>query len=72
MKNTKIPLQIGYFRSSGELARSMLMKPCHSTNCPTYSPGKPYKYALELPTDSRMKLRDHPEATIELSYHTDN
>jgi len=69
MKNTKIPLQIGYFRSSGELARSMLMKPCRSASCPTYSPGKSYRYALELPTDSRLRLRDHPKATIDLSYH---
>lgn len=71
MKNTKIPLQIGYFRASGELARSMLMKPCRSANCPSYSPGKPYKYALELPTDSRLTLRDHPGASIKLTYHPD-
>ncbi len=69
MKNTKIPLQIGYFRSTGDLARSMLMKPCRSADCPTYSPGKPYQYALELPMDSRLTLREHPDASIVLSYH---
>jgi uncharacterized membrane protein (UPF0127 family) len=68
MKNTKIPLQIGYFRSSGELARSILMKPCRSEDCPSYPPGKPYQYALELPQDAELKLDNHPGGYLNLTY----
>jgi len=49
MKDTLIPLSIAWFDSDGRFVSSADMPPCGDLpECPTYAPGKPYRYALEV------------------------
>src|SRR5262245_38707607 len=58
MKNTPIPLKIVFFDAYGRQVRTMRMTPCTKDPCSVYDPGKPYRFALELPaTDRRQALR---------------
>ncbi len=47
MKNTLIPLDIGYFDQNGALIRVLSMTPCTSDPCPTYPSETPVRFALE-------------------------
>jgi hypothetical protein len=47
MKNTLIPLDIGYFDDSGALLLVLSMVPCTADPCPTYPSESPILYALE-------------------------
>lgn len=52
MKNTFIPLSIGFFNAKKQLIDVQDMKPVGSemeTNIPSYSSAGPAKYALEVP-----------------------
>ena len=51
MYRTRIPLDIAYADASGRIRSIQHMVPCESTipqGCPTYPPGVPYQYALEV------------------------
>ena len=59
MKNTLVPLKIVFFDSSGKRVRRLSMVPCREDPCPIYDPGRPYRFALELPASDKR-----PAATI--------
>ena len=51
MYRTRIPLDIAYLDSAGVIRAVKAMMPCPTTiarGCPTYDPGVPYQYALEV------------------------
>jgi uncharacterized membrane protein (UPF0127 family) len=65
MKNTLVPLKIVFFDAYGRQVRTMRMTPCTKDPCSVYDPGRPYRFALELPaTDRRQALRLGPRATL--------
>ena len=47
MKDTLIPLDIGFFDESGSLFLVVSMVPCEADPCPSYPAGAPVRYALE-------------------------
>ena len=47
MKNTLIPLDIGYFDAERRLFGVLEMTPCTADPCLTYPSGQPVLYALE-------------------------
>jgi uncharacterized membrane protein (UPF0127 family) len=49
MKNTLVPLKIVFFDVAGRRVRTMRMTPCREDDCPIYTPGRSYRFALELP-----------------------
>jgi len=49
MKGTLLALDVAFFAADGSLVGRAEMVPCASEPCPTYSPGGPYRYALEVP-----------------------
>jgi uncharacterized membrane protein (UPF0127 family) len=54
MKNTLVPLTIVFFNADGERVRRLSMVPCRADPCRIYSPGRLYRFALELrATDPR-------------------
>ena len=51
MFRTRIPLDIAFLDSAGVIRSIRAMVPCTATipqGCPSYTPGTPYRYALEL------------------------
>ncbi len=57
MKNTLVPLTIVFFDANGRRLRRLSMKPCRSVTCPLYSPGRAYRFALELRATDRRPAR---------------
>ena len=51
MKDTEIPLQIGFFDSKGFLIDSTILQPCSSYTYDIYTPDKYFYYVIELLTD---------------------
>ncbi len=49
MKDTLIDLDIAWFDDAGVLVGSTTMVPCVAEPCPSYSPGVPFRYAVEAP-----------------------
>jgi uncharacterized membrane protein (UPF0127 family) len=51
MRHTRLPLSIAWIRADGSLVSSTDMAPCpdRAATCPTYPPGGPYRYAIEVP-----------------------
>lgn len=50
MRNTPMPLSIGWFGFDGEVVSESNMEPCvDGGNCPSYPAGGSYRYALEVP-----------------------
>ena len=47
MKDTLIPLDIGFFDESGSLFLVVSMVPCEADPCANYPSGAPVSYALE-------------------------
>jgi len=67
MKNTFIPLSIGFFDSEGVLIEFLDMEPVTSeiqTNLPTYSSSRPARFALEVPRGWFKKKNIKPGAKI--------
>ena len=65
MKNTLVPLTIVFFDRDGKRVRKLSMTPCVTDSCRVYSPGRRYRFALELRvTDPRPALRLGPFAEI--------
>jgi len=65
MKNTLVPLKIVFFDSLGRRVRTMRMTPCREEPCEIYDPGRPYRFALELPaTDTRAAKLLGPRAPL--------
>lgn len=48
MKDTLIELSIAFADADGRIHTILDMEPCAEEPCPTYSPGEPYQYALEV------------------------
>jgi uncharacterized protein len=51
MFRTRIPLDIAFADSTGRIVAIRTMQPCTATlaaGCPSYEPGAPYRYALEV------------------------
>ena len=48
MKNTLIPLDIAFYDARGRIVRIFTMTPCRRDPCRVYSPGIPYRAALEV------------------------
>lgn len=51
MYQTLIPLDIAYLDAGGQIVSIRAMTPCQKdrgTDCPSYPPGKTYRYALEV------------------------
>jgi uncharacterized protein len=51
MYRTRIPLDIAFLDSAGVIRVVRSMTPCPTTiaqGCPTYTPGVPYRFALEM------------------------
>ena len=77
MYRTRIPLDIAFLDSAGIIRSVRAMVPCPTTlpqGCPTYPPGTPYRYALEVnagaltrwgaTTGSRLLLSDLPALPV--------
>ena len=65
MKNTLVPLTIVFFDSAGKRVRKLSMVPCRKDPCPIYDPGRPYRFALELPaTDTRRAATIGPRSAL--------
>jgi len=51
MFRTRIPLDIAFADSTGRIVAIRTMEPCTASlaaGCPSYEPGAPYRYALEV------------------------
>ena len=66
MKGTLIPLSIAWFDPGGRYEKSALMPPCPPKTkvCPTYGPGQPYGWALEVPAGQLKNLGIGPGSTV--------
>lgn len=59
MFRTRIPLDIAFLDSTGVIRSALRMAPCGTDipeGCPTYAPGAPYRYALELNAGALQRL----------------
>jgi uncharacterized membrane protein (UPF0127 family) len=69
MFDTPTPLSIAWFDEAGPLVGTADMAPCLDTpagECPLYSPGAPYRYALEVFAGGLEEIGVGPGATFEL------
>ena len=65
MKNTLVPLTIAFFNDNGKRVRKLSMTPCTRDPCRVYSPGRRYRFALELrASDTRPAARLGPRAEL--------
>jgi uncharacterized protein len=49
MGNTVMPLSIAFIDATGQVVSTADMEPCpDSVDCPSYEPGAPYRWALEV------------------------
>jgi uncharacterized membrane protein (UPF0127 family) len=49
MKDTLVRLDILWADADGTVVDTAEMEPCAADPCPSYAPGEPYRYALEVP-----------------------
>jgi uncharacterized membrane protein (UPF0127 family) len=67
MKNTPLPLSIAWFDVAGSFVQATDMDPCiDQVRCPTYGPGAPYRYALEVPRGGLPGLGIGPGSHLSL------
>jgi uncharacterized membrane protein (UPF0127 family) len=64
MRNTLIPLDIGFFNPEGELIEVLQMVPCDDSECPGYGIDSPFRWALEAPAGALLDLT--PGARLEM------
>ena len=66
MRNTRIPLTVAFFDSSGNFVGAVDMKPCRIRRCPEYGPpgGAMYRTALEVKQGDLGRLGITPGATL--------
>ena len=65
MKNTLVPLTIVFFNADGRRVRKLSMTPCRQSSCPIYTPGRRYRFALELRAgDTRAARQLGPPAEL--------
>jgi len=65
MKDTLIPLSIAWFDADGRFVDTADMEPCGDEPvCPTYGPGRPYRFALEVPQGQLPALGIGPGARL--------
>lgn len=57
MMNTLVPLRIVFFNRNGVRVRQLSMTPCRTESCPIYSPGRVYRFALELGASDRRPAK---------------
>jgi uncharacterized membrane protein (UPF0127 family) len=57
MEGTLVPLRIVFFDARGKRVRTLLLAPCREDPCPIFSPGKRYRFALELPAEDMRPAR---------------
>jgi uncharacterized protein len=48
MKDTVLPLDIGFFAADGSFVDTLSMEPCTANPCPVYRPSGTYRYAVEV------------------------
>ncbi len=58
MKDTLIPLDIGFFDADGKLVDLLSMTPCREDPCPSYRASGAYRWALEVPAGGFDGLAD--------------
>jgi uncharacterized membrane protein (UPF0127 family) len=58
MKDTLIPLDIAFFDGDGAVVAVLTMQPCVTDSCEQYSPGIPFRYALEARSGALSDLAD--------------
>jgi len=56
MKNTLIPLRIGFYSPQGDFIEEKNMDPCEDNSCEIYFSKEKFQYALEVPMNSGIKL----------------
>lgn len=54
MKNTPLPLTIGFYDADGAFLDAFDMTPCTTANCPTYPTAANFVYAVEAPQGSTL------------------
>lgn len=68
MKDTLIPLSIGFWGADGRLVDILEMEPCTADPCPRYAPRAPYTHALEMNAhwyqDRGIEIGDRVELII--------
>jgi len=64
MKDTLIPLSIAWFDADGRFVSATDMPPCETSECPTFAPGRQYRYALEVPEGNLPGLSIGPGTRI--------
>lgn len=67
MKNTLLPLSIGFFSESGAYLSSFDMEPCTADPCPNYPTAPEFKVAIEVPQGNLTSLSIAPGSTLALS-----
>ncbi len=70
MYRTRLPLDIAFLDSAGVIRAIRTMVPCETTipeACPIYTPGAPYRYALEVNQGffARSKLKVGDSVTVQ-------
>jgi uncharacterized membrane protein (UPF0127 family) len=68
MRSTPMPLSVAWFDGQGSFIGARMMPPCppDATACPTYSPGRPYLTAVEVPAGRLASMGIAEGATVRL------
>jgi uncharacterized membrane protein (UPF0127 family) len=45
-----MPLDVAFFDADGHFIERFTMPVCHAERCPTYTPARPWQFAIEAPT----------------------
>jgi len=66
MKDVPVPLTVAWFDAGGRFVSSADMATCPDSNCPTYRPAGPYRFALEVLAGGLGPLGVGPGSVIEV------
>lgn len=66
MRNTRIPLSIAYFDTTGRFVSSADMTPCpdRTRDCPSYPPAGPYLHTIEVALGDLARLGIGPGSVL--------